>query len=162
MNSANSVPASPRLEELIRLWQGEHAELLRSIRETTLWIGQLCDQSASYCDDLVKHMEQFRERMLRHFDREDSLAKELHGVYGCVEAESTRRRAEGDHLHLTRRVDELLVKLHSPADGFASFQEAIQEISLFVDAVEQHEEEEAQGLEWLSSPCSESRPASEF
>lgn len=162
MNSANPVPAPQRLEKLIRLWQGEHAELIRSIRETTLWLGQLRDPSPSVFGELAKHMEQFRERLLGHFAREDALATELLDVYGCAEAESTRRRAEGDHLHLTRRVDDLLAKLHSPLNGFASFQEAIQEISLFVDAVEQHEEEEAQGLEWLSSPCSVSRPASEF
>jgi iron-sulfur cluster repair protein YtfE (RIC family) len=162
MNAAESLPAPQRLEQLLQLWRDEHAELVRSIREITMWLGEVAALQDSPYAELTERLTAFRHRMLRHFEREDVMGADMQEVYGCVEAEANSRRAEGDHHHLINRVDTLIAKLTSSRPAFDSFQDAIQQVSLFVDAVEQHEEEESQGLQWLSSPASESRPAGEF
>lgn len=162
MNAAESLPAPQRLERLLQLWRDEHAELVRSIREITLWLGEVAVLPDSPYPELSARLTEFRQRMLRHFEREDVMGADMREVYGCVEAEANARRAEADHHHLVNRLDALIAKLTAPQPGFDSFQDAVQQVSLFVDAVEQHEEEESQGLQWLSSPCSESRPAGEF
>lgn len=162
MNAAESLPAPERLERLIELWRLEHAELIERIRAITLWLGSTCRGDAEPFEELATRLQQFRERLLSHFEREDALGDDLRAVHGCAEADANARRAASDHPHLVRRVEDLISRLTRPQPEFDSFQDAVEQVSLFVDAVEQHEEEEAMGLQWLSSPCSESRPAGEF
>jgi hypothetical protein len=162
MNAAEQRPTQQPLAGLIRVWQEEHQELIQKIRQTTLWLGELARQAEPRFGELGEHLTRFRQSMLDHFHRESTLADTLFETYGCVEADSNRRRAADDHVHLSRRIDDLVGRLRDDGAGFASFQDAIHQVGIFVDAVEQHEEEEAEGLQWLGSPCAEPRPAAEF
>lgn len=51
---------------------------------------------------------------------------------------------------LVARMDDLYEKLMQLEPPFASWQDAVQQIGLFVDVLEQHEEQESENIHWLS------------
>jgi hypothetical protein len=145
------------LEGLLRQWNDEHLDLAKSIRDTTLWLGQVSQRGIPRFGELAARLSSMRQRMKQHFDREESLGDDLQQASDCVEVKTTRQRAINDHQHLTQRVDDLIAKLSELDPPFASFQQAIDQVGLFVDAFEQHEEQEAQGLQWLTNYNSDPR-----
>lgn len=145
------------LEALLRQWNEEHDDLAKSIRETTLWLGQVSQRGIPRFGELAARLSLMRQRMKRHFEREESLGDDLQQASDCVEVKTTRQRAINDHQHLNQRIDDLIAKLSELEPPFDSFQQAIDQVGLFVDAFEQHEEQEAQGLQWLTSYNSDPR-----
>jgi len=145
------------LAPLLQQWNDEHQDLSRSIRDTTLWLGQVSQRGIPRFGELAARLSQMRQRMKQHFDREESLGDDLQQASDCLEVKTTRRRAINDHQHLTQRIDDLIAKLSELEPPFDSFQQAIDQVGLFVDAFEQHEEQEAQGLQWLANYNSDPR-----
>lgn len=145
------------LEALLRQWNDEHNDLAKSIRDTTLWLGQVSQRGIPRFGELAARLNSMRQRMKQHFEREESIGDDLQRASDCVEVKTTRQRAISDHQHLTQRVDNLIAKLSELDPRFASFQQAIDQVGLFVDAFEQHEEQEAQGLQWLTNYNSDPR-----
>ncbi len=157
----DSTPTPQQLNDVMQRWNDEHAELSKKITEITRWLGEVSQLGVPRFGELAERLRHLRDRMLQHFDREDKLGEEMHLSHACVEVEATRRRAASDHLHLTERLDRLIAKLSELDPPFNSFQQAIDEVSLFVDAFEQHEEEESQGLTWLTKLTPRSGPPAE-
>jgi len=149
--------SSERLSQLIKIWNNEHIDLSKNIQDTSVWLGQVSQLGRPRFGELAARLRVMRERMKRHFEREELLGQDLRQVANCVEAVSSSRRASNDHQHLLQRVDELISKLRELEPPFDSFQQAIDQVSLFVDAFEQHEEQEAAGLQWLTHTNSDSR-----
>ncbi len=145
------------LAPLLQQWNDEHQDLTRSIRETTLWLGQVSQRGIPRFGELAARLSLMRQRMKQHFDREETLGEDLQQVSDCLEVKTTRRRAINDHQHLTQRIDDLIAKLSELEPPFDSFQQAIDQVGLFVDAFEQHEEQESQGLQWLTNYNSDPR-----
>jgi hypothetical protein len=145
------------LEALLRQWNDEHLDLAKSIRDTTLWLGQVSQRGIPRFGELAARLSSMRQRMTQHFEREEALGDDLQQTSDCVEVKTTRQRAINDHQHLIQRVDDLILKLSELDPPFASFQQAIDLVGLFVDAFEQHEEQEAQGLQWLTNYNSDPR-----
>jgi len=145
------------LDALLRQWNEEHEDLVRNIRDTTLWLGQVSQRGIPRFGELAARLSSMRQRMKQHFEREEALRDDLQQTSDCVEVKTTRQRAINDHQHLTQRVDDLIAKLRELDPPFASFQQAIDLVGLFVDAFEQHEEQEAQGLQWLTNYHSDPR-----
>lgn len=145
------------LAPLLQQWNDEHHDLSRSIRETSLWLGQVSQRGIPRFGELAARLSLMRQRMKQHFDREEALGDDLQQASDCLEVKTTRRRAISDHQHLTQRIDDLIAKLSELEPPFDSFQQAIDQVGLFVDAFEQHEEQEAQGLQWLTNYNSDPR-----
>ena len=145
------------LEALLRQWNEEHDDLAKSIHDTTLWLGQVSQRGIPRFGELAARLSLMRQRMKRHFEREESLGDDLQQASDCVEVKTTRQRAINDHQHLNQRIDDLIAKLSELEPPFDSFQQAIDQVGLFVDAFEQHEEQEAQGLQWLTNYNSDLR-----
>jgi hypothetical protein len=145
------------LAPLLQQWNDEHHDLSRSIRDITLWLGQVSQRGIPRFGELASRLDLMRQRMKQHFDREEALSDDLQQASDCLEVKTTRRRAINDHQHLTQRIDDLIAKLSELEPPFDSFQQAIDQVGLFVDAFEQHEEQEAQGLQWLTNYNSDPR-----
>lgn len=145
------------LAPLLQQWNDEHQDLSRSIRETTLWLGQVSQRGIPRFGELAARLSLMRQRMKQHFDREEVLGNDLQQASDCLEVKTTRRRSINDHQHLTQRIDDLIARLSELEPPFDSFQQAIDQVGLFVDAFEQHEEQEAQGLQWLTHYNSDPR-----
>jgi hypothetical protein len=142
---------------LLDQWKSEHNDLTHSIRETTLWLGQVSQLGIPRFGELAARLDAMRQRMRKHFDREEILNDDLQRSSDCLEVKTTRQRSLSDHHHLTQRIDDLIARLSELDPPFESFQQAIDQIGLFVDAFEQHEEQEAQGLQWLTHHNSDPR-----
>jgi hypothetical protein len=161
-SSESALPAtcdSARLAQLVDLWKHEHDDLIKHIHDTTIWLGEVSQLGVPKFGELADRLQGLRSRMIRHFDHENELGEDLQQACDCVEVTATRRSTSGDHQNLTRRIDELMAKLGEPEPEFESFQQAIDQVSLLVDAFEQHEEQEAQGLQWLAINNSDPRRA---
>jgi hypothetical protein len=150
---------SAQLTHLVDLWKHEHDDLIKQIHQTTLWLGEVSQLGIPKFGELAERLQALRTRMLRHFDHENELGEDLQQVCDCVEVTATRRSTSADHQNLTNRIDELVAKLDQPDPPFESFQQAIDQVGLLVDAFEQHEEQEAQGLQWLAINNSDPRRA---
>ena len=161
-SAESALPAScdsARLAQLVDLWKNEHDDLIKQIHNTTLWLGEVRQSELPRFDELADRLRGLRDRMLRHFDHENELGEDLQQACDCVEVTATRRSTSGDHQNLTHRVDELIAKLSEFDPPFESFEQAIDQVGLFVDAFEQHEDQEAQGLQWLAINNSDPRRA---
>lgn len=150
---------SARLGQLVDLWKHEHDDLIKHIHDTTLWLGEVRQMGFPKFGELADRLRALRTRMIRHFEHENELGEDLQHACDCVEVTATRRSTSGDHQNLTHRIDDLIAKLGEPDPPFESFQQAIDQVGLFVDAFEQHEEQEAQGLQWLAINNSDPRRA---
>lgn len=150
-------PSHDVLALLIEQWKSEHDDLTHSIRETTLWLGQVSQLGIPRFGELAARLDAMRRRMRQHFDREEILNDDLQRSSDCLEVKTTRQRSISDHQHLTQRIDDLISRLSELDPPFESFQQAIDQVGLFVDAFEQHEEQEAQGLQWLTHYNSDPR-----
>jgi len=156
--AAQGIPLSTeRLGQLIQLWNSEHVDLSKNIQDTSIWLGQVSQLGRPRFGELATRLSVMRDRMKRHFEHEELLGHDLRQVADCVETVSSNRRAASDHQHLLQRVDELISKLRELEPPFDSFQQAIDQVGLFVDAFEQHEEQEAAGLQWLTHTNSDPR-----
>jgi hypothetical protein len=145
------------LASLLDQWKSEHNDLTHSIRETTLWLGQVSQLGIPRFGELAARLDAMRRRMSQHFEREEILNDDLQRSADCLEVKTTRQRSISDHKHLTQRIDDLISRLSELDPPFESFQQAIDQVGLFVDAFEQHEEQEAQGLQWLTHYNSDPR-----
>lgn len=155
--SSEAAVCCDSLQPLMSQWNEEHKDLARSIRETTLWLGEVSQRGIPRFGELAARLSQMRRRMKQHFDREETLGDDLQRASDCLEVKTSRQRAANDHQHLTQRIDDLIAKLSELEPPFESFQQAIDQVGLFVDAFEQHEEQEAQGLQWLTNNNSDLR-----
>lgn len=144
----DSAQVPQQWHELVRTWNEEHEDLARHITETTQWLAAVSDLGIPRFGELGERLKQLRERLKRHFALEDRLSQQMQASDDCVELATSRRRSLGEHEHLLRRIDVLVERLGELDPPFESFQQAIEEVSLLVDAFEQHEEDEAQGLQW--------------
>jgi hypothetical protein len=92
--------------------------------------------------------------MLVHFAREDQLIGQLADLYptSSPQVDAVRRQASGDHDQLCERLDNLIERLDQVVPPFASWQNAMDEVELFVDALEQHEEQESETFKMLMPP----------
>ena len=83
------------------------------------------------------------------FEIEDEIATEFcESRPSSLEVQAAQRQALRDHEQLLARMDELNEKLLQLEPPFASWQEAVQQIGLVMDMLEQHEEQESENIQW--------------
>lgn len=147
MNSKPKI--SP--ESLVDRWRGEHRELDQFVTEILSWMHDVSTLGIPRFGEAGSRLTQLRSRLVEHFRVEDEIATELcESRPSCPDRQAAKRQAERDHKQLLTRVDELNDRLLQLEPPFASWQEAVQQIGLFMDVLEQHEEQESENLEWLS------------
>jgi hypothetical protein len=139
------------LDELMGLWNREHVDLAHRSEATQRWLRQVRQQHAQGYGDLAAQLKGFRQWLLGHFEREEELGAQLQRVRDCVEMSASRRQIASDHQHLARRIDMLIQRLDELEPSFDSFAGAVEEVGLFIDAFELHEEQETQCLQWLTA-----------
>ena len=65
------------------------------------------------------------------------------------EIQAVRKQSILEHDQLMARLDDLLDRLNMPEPPFQSWTEAMDEVGLFIDAIEQHEEHESDSIRML-------------
>jgi hypothetical protein len=139
------------LEELMEQWSHAHVDLAHRIEATQRWLAQVRHQHLQGYGELAAQLKGFRQWLLTHFEREQQLGEQLQRVRDCLEMSTSRRQIASDHQHLTRRIDMLIQRLDELEPPFDSFDQAVEDVGLFIDAFELHEEHETQCLQWLTA-----------
>ncbi len=147
----NSPPDIKMLDKLVGDWNEEHADLTDRTEKIHHWLAEVSQRGIPRFGELATRLKNFRERLLDHFQREEDLGKQLQEACDWVEMATSRQQIASDHQHLIRRLDSLIARLRELEPPFDTFQQAIDEVGLFVDAFELHEEHETQCLQWLTA-----------
>ena len=143
--STSSYPA------LTEQWMCEHQELDQRVCELVAWMNEVAKLGIPRFGQAGTRLKQLRHRLVEHFHVEDQITIELcQSRPSCLEVQAAKRQASRDHDQLLARTDDLCEKLMQLEPPFASWQDAVQQIGLLMDVLEQHEEQESENIHWLS------------
>jgi hypothetical protein len=147
MNSRTTPP----LPKIFDSWRAEDCELELRIDELRDWMGEVSQLGIPHFGETATRLCQVRERIVQHFEREDEMVAELARLYpgSSPEIASIRKRSSRDHSHLLTRLDDLSKRLSELEPPFKSWQEAMQDVELFVNELEQHEDHESESVMML-------------
>ncbi len=139
------------LAELYDRWQAEDRELQSSIDAVRDWMREVNQLGIPHFGETATRLRPLRDRLVTHFDREDEMVVQLAELYPASSPEmgGVRRQSSSDHEKLFGRLDDLIERLNQPEPPFSSWEAAMQEVQLFVDVLEQHEEQESDSFEIL-------------
>ena len=144
---------SDTCQSLFARWRQEHDELDQVTGELRQWTYEVGQVGIPHFGEAGDKLAKVRQRLVEHFKREEEIGQQLlDDCKNSAEAISTCRSASQDHEHLLGRITDLIVRLQQPEAPFESWQQAVREVELFLDALEQHEEHEEANITWLAPP----------
>ena len=96
---------------------------------------------------------ELRKQLQEHFTREEQLGRLLAESKGKTtqEIDAVCSRNDREHAVLDQRIGGLIIRLGSAEGEFDNWEVVTREFELLVDALEQHEEQEAAQIGWLST-----------
>ncbi len=132
-------------------WQEEDRELETRIDEVRDWMLEVNQLGIPHFGETATRLRPLRERLFIHFGRENELISQLANFYpaSSPEIEAVRKQSIADHDQLLSRLENLIDRLNLPEPPFQSWTEAMDEVSMFVDAIEQHEDRESDSIQML-------------
>ena len=139
------------IENLSQQWKDDHRELDKFFDEYRQWAYEIAQQGVPHFGETAERLKQLRERLTEHFAREDKICEQLIAIAGSPspEVDANRRQVATDHINLLSRLDTLINRLGELDPPYDSWQEAVEEVERFCDALEQHEEQESDCITWL-------------
>ena len=146
-----STKVQQTLKSIYDRWRSEDRQLEACIDSVRLWMHEVNQIGIPHFGETASRLGPLRERLLIHFERESELIDQLAEVYtpGSPEVDAVRRQSVHDHELLIGRLDELIERLTRVVPPFASWQSAMDEVEMFVDVLEQHEDQESESFEML-------------
>ncbi len=139
------------IRELFAQWQLEHRDLQLSIDKLRRWIFEASQSSRPLHRETADQLRALKDRLLEHFAREDVLGRQLLESDPTAELELSAmcRQADHDHSLILNRLEALVRKLES-SPAIDDWSIAANEVELFVDSLEEHEELESDSVKcWL-------------
>lgn len=139
-------------QKLFAKWHEEHKQLELFTEQLRQWAYEIAQLGIPHFGETANKLTQLRGRLVTHFEREDEIGDRLleEQASPSAEVKSTCQQAAHDHANLLRRLDDLISRLNETEPPFDSWEQAIREVDLFMDAIEQHEEQEHANITWLS------------
>lgn len=139
------------IERLTYQWRDDHKKLDEFFDEHRRWAYDIGQRGIPHFGETADRLKQLRERLAEHFAREDEICDQLLAIADSPspEVESNRRQVATDHVNLLTRLDKLISNLSELEPPFDSWQQAVEQVELFCDALEQHEEQESDCITWL-------------
>lgn len=139
------------VESLTHSWKEDHRKLNEFFDEYRKWAYQIAQRGFPHFGETADRLRKLRERLETHFSHEDEICKQMAALINTTspEAEANRRQVAGDHVNLLSRLDTLISRLSELEPPFDSWQQAVEEVERFCDALEQHEEQESDCITWL-------------
>lgn len=144
------------LHVLFQQWREEHQQLDQFIAELNAWMTQKSLRQSPDFTDAKSRLQQFEQRLREHFVKEHAMGLLLAETRGIAtpEIEELRHQADKEHGILTARLHDLISRLSADANPVSTWDSAVYEFGLLLDAIEQHEEQEADRVRWLMPPIS--------
>ena len=143
--------------DLFRQWQGEVRELEGFVDGLRDWMQKMGEGSPYVWDGPLVGLLDLKTRLRDHFDREDRIIAALASTFDHppTELDATLRQAKHDHRQLIDRLDRFVERLRQfmPSADLRpepeAWDNALAELELFVDLLEQHEDQENESIELL-------------
>ena len=144
-STKNSLPS------IYQRWQAEDRELEACIDEVRDWMQEVNQLGIPHFGETATRLRPLRARLVSHFAHEDEMVSQLAELYppSSPEVDAVRRQSHRDHGQLLERLDDLIQRLEQTEPPFDSWQTAIDQVELFVDVLEQHEDQESESFEML-------------
>ncbi len=143
---------SDKLHALFAQWKDEHRQLDVHVATLCQWLhGQGHIVTPPFLRGAQK-LGELRDQLEAHFVKENELGRLLANARGSLttEIESVCHKHDREHTVLLERLGRLIHSLGTAESQFDSWDAATREFELFVDTLEQHEEQEAEAIGWLS------------
>lgn len=131
-------------------WQAERLSIEDNVRSIRAWAKDAASLATPPMGQLGEKLCELADLCRSHFRREAQIYDQLQEELGCIEVEAAKRQAEADHRHLLERFDLLSNQLAGSRTPFANFEEACERAEWLFDDLDQHEEREAESIQWLS------------
>jgi len=128
------------------MWRAERIGIEKLISELRSAYPPRSQSSLSYA--LLQHfVRSLGSHLKGHFDRSSGVYTTIGEQSWCVEVDWAQRSANANHAHIIQRIE----RLESQADAADPFAMAglIEQLEWLFDELDQHEEREAESLEWL-------------
>jgi hypothetical protein len=139
------------IESLANRWREQHLWLNDFLDEFRRWACHHSEPDSRRYAEAAARLVQLRERLQEHFQCEDQLADHFLGAREGLspEADANRRQVKADHSRLFKRLDGLIDEFGRRRPPYESWTAAVEQVELFADVLEQHEEQEADSILWL-------------
>lgn len=136
---------------LFSQWKSEHEQLSRFVRELSVWATQDSQSESPNFSQAAVGLRKLDQRLVEHFEKEQAIGLLLADARGTStpEVEAVQRQADKDHLALQKRLHELIEKIDRGPRNPSTWNAAIEELNLFLDVLEQHEELESENVRSL-------------
>jgi hypothetical protein len=136
---------------LFEQWGQEDDRVAKQFAEMRLWMHEASNSPHPGFEQTGDRLIAFRNVLATHFAREDHLCNTISTFYErpCLEADGMCRQSAHDHKHLLERLDHLVLNLKSNPPAFDSWEATVDQVSLFMDAVDLHSEQESESLQSL-------------
>jgi hypothetical protein len=138
-------------------WRSEDRELEACLDGLRGWMLEVQQRGVPQFGETAEKLTQVKEQWLAHIASEREMIDELGKLYErcSPEISAVRRQSQSDHANILTRMDDLIARFSQPEPPFSSWTAAMDEVDLFVCAVEQHEESESDHVEMLLPGCDE-------
>lgn len=139
------------IESLSFQWRDDHRKLNEFFDEHRRWAYDIGQRGVPHFGETADRLKRLRAQLTEHFARENEICDQLTAIVvsPSPEVDANRRQVEADHANLLARLDTLINKLSELDPPFESWQQAVEQVELFCDALEQHEEQESDCITWL-------------
>ncbi len=144
----------PNVDLLFALWKVEHQELDRYTAELSEWIDGQSKLRISQFRETVRKLADLNEKLQAHFAREEEIGKQIRVAHGngSPEADAAKRQCDRDHINILDRLKHLIDRMQDAESECDAWKKGVYELSLIVDVIEQHEEQESENVNCLLPP----------
>ena len=144
--------ASEKLNALFARWKEEHRVLDTYVAELCEWFHRPVETSSPPVEQAIVRLGELRKQLEAHFVKEMELGRLLAEARGTVtmEIDSMRHKHDREHANLLERLGQLIARLDTTEPQFDQWEAITRDFELFVDTLEQHEEQEAASIGWLA------------
>ena len=131
-------------------WKQEDRQLNKCLDAVRDWMQEVNQLGIPHFGETATRLRPLKASLFAHFGRENELISQLANFQqSSSDVVAVQRDLLAAQDQLLTRLGDLIDRLSLPEPPFESWTSAIDEVALFVDALEQHEEHEARSVAML-------------
>ena len=139
---------NPKVDMLFADWKTQHQILDRFTTDLSEWIGRQSKLRTAQFRETVQKLSDLSFQLSTHFAKEEEIGKQLRALHrgNSPEAEAVRRQSERDHAQISSRLKHLIDRMQDAEAECDAWKKGVNELSLIIDVIEQHEEQESESV----------------
>ncbi len=139
---------SPQVDLLFEDWKEQHQILDRFTTDLSEWIDRQTKLRMAQFRETVQKLSDLNSQLSAHFAKEELIGKQLLVLHcgNSPEAQAAQRQSEKDHAHISSRLKHLIDRLQDAESECDAWKKGVNELSLIIDVIEQHEEQESESV----------------